>query len=246
MRVVWQTLALLGKFATSYVGLVLLSLLVITVSMNALASAQTRWGLLRLVQFSQSTFAPEALADYSALTEVRSMVVRFEGGAETLREAVTSLSSMIPAVSARLIEEVRRDDVARASAAIESAFGLSVDTARAAAAQALGASGLDALRSRAATPKPAGSGSAGSGAPGLRQAIGGNYQRFYGMGVDPEREVTVCCGATEAMLATLMATVNPGDEVIVIAPFYENYWPDTVLAGATPRFVHLREPVRVL
>ena len=107
--------------------------------MNALASAQTRWGLLRLVQFSQSTFAPEALADYSALTEVRSMVVRFEGGAETLREAVTSLSSMIPAVSARLIEELRRDDVARASAAIESAFGLSVDTARAAAAQALGA-----------------------------------------------------------------------------------------------------------
>ena len=84
------------------------------------------------------------------------------------------------------------------------------------------------------------------GAPGLRQAIGGKYQRFYGMGVDPEREITVCCGATEAMLATLMATVNPGEEVIVIAPFYENYWPDTVLAGATPRFVHLREPELVL
>ena len=84
------------------------------------------------------------------------------------------------------------------------------------------------------------------GAPGLRQAIGGKYQRFYGMGVDPEREITVCCGATEAMLATLMATVNPGEEVIVIAPFYENYWPDTVLAGATPRFVYLREPELVL
>ncbi len=70
------------------------------------------------------------------------------------------------------------------------------------------------------------------GAPGLRQAIGGKYQRFYGMGVDPEREITVCCGATEAMLATLMATVNPGEEVIVIAPFYENYWPDTVLVSS--------------
>jgi L-glutamine---4-(methylsulfanyl)-2-oxobutanoate aminotransferase len=84
------------------------------------------------------------------------------------------------------------------------------------------------------------------GAPGLRQAIAGKYQRFYGLGVDPEREVTVCCGATEAMVSTLMATVNPGDEVIVVAPFYENYWPDAVLAGATPRFVHLREPELVL
>jgi L-glutamine---4-(methylsulfanyl)-2-oxobutanoate aminotransferase len=80
------------------------------------------------------------------------------------------------------------------------------------------------------------------GAPGLRQAISGKYQRFYGLGVDPEREITVCCGATETMLATLLATVNPGEEVIVVAPFYENYWPDSVLAGATPRFVHLREP----
>jgi aspartate/methionine/tyrosine aminotransferase len=80
------------------------------------------------------------------------------------------------------------------------------------------------------------------GAPGLRQAISGKYQRFYGLGVDPEREITVCCGSTETMLATLMATVNPGEEVVVIAPFYENYWPDTVLAGAVPRFVTLREP----
>jgi aspartate/methionine/tyrosine aminotransferase len=83
------------------------------------------------------------------------------------------------------------------------------------------------------------------GAPGLRQAISGKYQRFYGLGIDPEREITVCCGATETMVATLLATVNPGDEVIVIAPFYENYWPDSVLAGATPRFVHLREPAFV-
>lgn len=80
------------------------------------------------------------------------------------------------------------------------------------------------------------------GAPGFRQAITGKYQRHYGLAVDPQQEITVCCGATETMLATLMATVNPGDEVIVIAPFYENYWPDTVLAGAVPRFVSLREP----
>ncbi|HET7771747.1 MAG TPA: aminotransferase class I/II-fold pyridoxal phosphate-dependent enzyme [Chloroflexota bacterium] len=80
------------------------------------------------------------------------------------------------------------------------------------------------------------------GAPGLRQAIARKYARFYALDVDPDAEVTVCCGATEAMVATLLATVNPGDEVIVIAPFYENYWPDGVLAGARPRFVHLREP----
>ncbi len=81
------------------------------------------------------------------------------------------------------------------------------------------------------------------GAPGLRQAIARKYKRFYGLDGDPDREVTVTCGATEAMVATLMATVNPGEEVIVIAPYYENYWPDSVLGGATPRFVTLREPI---
>jgi aspartate/methionine/tyrosine aminotransferase len=80
------------------------------------------------------------------------------------------------------------------------------------------------------------------GAPDLRRAIGEKYGRQYGIAVDPEREVTVTCGATEAMVATLLATTNPGDEVIVLAPYYENYWPDSVLAGATPRFVTLREP----
>ncbi|MGH2368269.1 MAG: pyridoxal phosphate-dependent aminotransferase, partial [Chloroflexota bacterium] len=80
------------------------------------------------------------------------------------------------------------------------------------------------------------------GAPLLRQAIARKYERFYGLRVDPEREVTVCCGATETMLAALLATTNPGDEVIILAPYYENYWPDSVLAGATPRFVSLREP----
>jgi len=60
--------------------------------------------------------------------------------------------------------------------------------------------------------------------------------------VDPDRQVTVCCGATEAMIATLLAIVDPGDEVVVFEPFYENYGPDTILSGATPRFVRLRPP----
>jgi aminotransferase len=80
------------------------------------------------------------------------------------------------------------------------------------------------------------------GSAGLRAAVARKYERFYGLSIDPDREVTVCCGATETMLASLLATVNPGDEVIVLAPYYENYWPDSVLAGATPRFVSLREP----
>jgi aminotransferase len=80
------------------------------------------------------------------------------------------------------------------------------------------------------------------GAPRLRRAIARKYERRYELPVDPEREITVTCGATEAMVATLLATTNPGDEVIILAPYYENYWPDSVLAGATPRFVTLREP----
>lgn len=80
------------------------------------------------------------------------------------------------------------------------------------------------------------------GAPALRQAIARKYRRDYDLSVDPDTEITVCCGSTEAMAATLIATVNPGDEVVVLAPYYENYWPDTVLAGAIPRFVTLREP----
>ena len=78
------------------------------------------------------------------------------------------------------------------------------------------------------------------GAKAFRDAIAAKTRHFYGIDVDPEREITVCCGATETMLATLLAVVNPGDEIIVIAPYYENYWPDSVLAGATPRFVSLR------
>lgn len=80
------------------------------------------------------------------------------------------------------------------------------------------------------------------GTPALRQAIADKFAVFNGVAVDPEKEITVCCGSTESMIASLMAIVNPGDEVIVFEPFYENYGPDTILCGATPRYVTLHEP----
>ena len=83
------------------------------------------------------------------------------------------------------------------------------------------------------------------GAQRLREAIARKYESWYGLVADPEREITVTCGATEAMIATLLAVVNPGDEVIVFEPFYENYGPDTILADARPVFVPL-EPGRPL
>src|SRR5687768_7805659 len=80
------------------------------------------------------------------------------------------------------------------------------------------------------------------GAKGFRDALVRKHEAFYGLAFDPEREVTVTCGSTEAMIATLLALVNPGEEVIVFEPFYENYGPDAILSGAVPRFVRLREP----
>ena len=80
------------------------------------------------------------------------------------------------------------------------------------------------------------------GAPVLRRAIASKYAWYQGMDVDPDREVTVCCGATEAMISALLAVVNPGEEVVIFEPFYENYGPDTILSGAQPRFVSLRPP----
>jgi aminotransferase len=77
------------------------------------------------------------------------------------------------------------------------------------------------------------------GAQRLREAIARKYAAWYGLQADPEREITVTCGATEAMIATLLAVVNPGDEVIVFEPFYENYGPDTILADARPVYVPL-------
>ena len=80
------------------------------------------------------------------------------------------------------------------------------------------------------------------GARALRQAIAEHAAWYLGLTVDPEAEITVTCGSTEAMLVTLLSLINPGDEVILTQPFYENYWPDCALAGATPRFVPLRPP----
>jgi aspartate/methionine/tyrosine aminotransferase len=76
----------------------------------------------------------------------------------------------------------------------------------------------------------------------FRDAICQSYKRFYNLDIDPEREVTVCCGATEGMIATLLALLNQGDEVIVFEPFYENYWPDSQLSGATIKYVRLYPP----
>ncbi len=80
------------------------------------------------------------------------------------------------------------------------------------------------------------------GAKALRHAVAANFKKNQGLEIDPEREITVTCGSTEAMISTLMAVINPGDEVIIFEPFYENYGPDSVLSGATPRYVTLREP----
>ncbi|MEE9179891.1 MAG: aminotransferase class I/II-fold pyridoxal phosphate-dependent enzyme [Vicinamibacteria bacterium] len=80
------------------------------------------------------------------------------------------------------------------------------------------------------------------GAKSFRDAIAENYSRFYGMDVDPEKELVVCCGSTEAMMSAMLGVVDPGDEVVVFEPFYENYGPDAILSGAVPRYVTLHEP----
>jgi aminotransferase len=80
------------------------------------------------------------------------------------------------------------------------------------------------------------------GARPLREAIAREFTRRYGLPVVADQQVTVCCGSTEAMMSTMMAIIDPGDEVIVFEPFYENYGPDAILSGATPRYVTLREP----
>jgi aspartate/methionine/tyrosine aminotransferase len=80
------------------------------------------------------------------------------------------------------------------------------------------------------------------GAKNFRDAIAEKSSWYLGLEVDPERELTVTCGSTEAMIAAMMAIVNPGDEVIVFEPFYENYGPDAILSGAMPRYVTLYAP----
>jgi aminotransferase len=80
------------------------------------------------------------------------------------------------------------------------------------------------------------------GAKPFRDAIAQKFQRTYGVAVDPETQLCVTCGSTEAMMSAALALIDPGDEVIVFEPFYENYGPDAILSGATPRFVTLHEP----
>jgi aspartate/methionine/tyrosine aminotransferase len=80
------------------------------------------------------------------------------------------------------------------------------------------------------------------GAKSLRNAIARQMQEWQRVAVDPETQITVCCGSTEAMISTLLAVCNKGDEVVIFEPFYENYGPDSVLSGAKPVFVKLRPP----
>jgi aminotransferase len=80
------------------------------------------------------------------------------------------------------------------------------------------------------------------GSQDLREAIAEHVDWHLGLKVDPETEITVTCGSTEAMLVVLLSLINPGDEVILTQPFYENYWPDCVIAGASARFVPIRPP----
>ena len=80
------------------------------------------------------------------------------------------------------------------------------------------------------------------GARNLREAVARKFERFYGQPVNPETQVTVCCGSTEAMLATLLAVLDPGDEIIIFEPFYENYGPGSIISGARPVYVPLEPP----
>ena len=80
------------------------------------------------------------------------------------------------------------------------------------------------------------------GARPLREAIAREFTRRYGLEIVADQQVTVCCGTTEAMMSTMMAIIDPGDEVVIFEPFYENYGPDAILSGATPRYVTLHAP----
>lgn len=80
------------------------------------------------------------------------------------------------------------------------------------------------------------------GSKNLRDAIAEKTWKFNKIKVDPEKNVTVCCGSTEAMISSILATIDPGEEVVIFEPYYENYGPDTILSGAVPRFIRLREP----
>ena len=80
------------------------------------------------------------------------------------------------------------------------------------------------------------------GAQNFREALAKKQEHFYGMKVDPDSEIVVTCGSTEAMMAAMMSVCNPGDKVVIFSPFYENYGADTILSGAEPVYVPLKPP----
>lgn len=80
------------------------------------------------------------------------------------------------------------------------------------------------------------------GAKNFRDAVAKKHEHFSGMAIDPEREICVTCGSTEAMMSAMMSVINPGDKVIVFSPFYENYGADAILSGAEPIYVPLIPP----
>lgn len=80
------------------------------------------------------------------------------------------------------------------------------------------------------------------GAKNFREALARKQSRFMGIPIDPETQIVVTCGSTEAMMAAMMTVCNPGDKVVVFSPFYENYTADAILSGAEPIYVHLRPP----
>lgn len=80
------------------------------------------------------------------------------------------------------------------------------------------------------------------GAQNFREALARKQEHFYGMKADPEKEIVVTCGSTEAMMASMMSVCNPGDKVVIFSPFYENYGADTILSGAEPVYVLLKPP----
>lgn len=80
------------------------------------------------------------------------------------------------------------------------------------------------------------------GAQNFREALAKKQEHFYGMKADPEKEIVVTCGSTEAMMASMMSVCNPGDKIVIFSPFYENYGADTILSGAEPVYVPLKPP----
>ncbi len=80
------------------------------------------------------------------------------------------------------------------------------------------------------------------GATNFREALARKQSRFIGLDINPETQIAVTCGSTEAMIAAMLTVTNPGDKVIVFSPFYENYGADAILSGAEPIYVHLQPP----